>query len=128
MREGEEEGGGREGGMRYRSAAFALKSAHALAGVGSAHFPALGVDADALLSPAAVLYLLRFAGDIITAEQTFVTGVVPPVRVVATVVLVAFVDKNFVSLETKRVGAKLCAGSVVGRDGTHLGLCIALKR
>ena len=78
--------------MRYRSAAFALKSAHALAGVGSTHFPALGVDADALLSPAAVLYLLRFAGDIITAEQTFVTGVVPPVRVVATVVLVAFVE------------------------------------
>ena len=47
--------------MRYRSAAFALKSAHALAGVGSTHFPALGVDADALLSPAAVLYLLRFS-------------------------------------------------------------------
>ena len=78
--------------MRYRSAAFALKSAHALAGPGSTHFPARGVDADALLSPAAVLYLLRFAGDIITAEQTFVTGVVPPVRVVATVVLVAFVE------------------------------------
>ena len=57
--------------MRYRSAAFALKSAHALAGVGSTHFPALGVDADALLSPAAVLYLLRFSGDVVTAEQTF---------------------------------------------------------
>ena len=78
--------------MRYRSAAFALKSAHALASPGSTHFPARGVDADALLSPAAVLYLLRFAGDIITAEQTLVTGVVPPVRVVATVVLVAFVE------------------------------------
>ena len=51
--------------MRYRSAAFALKSAHALAGVGSTHFPALGVDADALLSPAAVLYLLRFSGDVV---------------------------------------------------------------
>ena len=61
--------------MRYRSAAFALKSAHALAGVGSTHFPTLGVDADALLSPAAVLYLLRFSGDIVTAEQTLVTGV-----------------------------------------------------
>ena len=60
--------------MRYRSAAFALKSAHALASPGSTHFPARGVDADALLSPAAVLYLLRFAGDIITAEQTFVTS------------------------------------------------------
>ena len=78
--------------MRYRSAAFARLSAHALAGDGSTHFPARGVDADALLSPAAVLYLLRFSGDIVTAEQTFVTGVVPPVRVVATVVLVAFVE------------------------------------
>ena len=78
--------------MRYRSAAFARLSAHALAGDGSTHFPARGVDADALLGTAAVLYLLRFAGDIITAEQTFVTGVVPPVRVVATVVLVAFVE------------------------------------
>ena len=75
--------------MRYRSAAFALKSAHALASPGSTHFPARGVDADALLSPAAVLYLLRFSGGL---------------------------------------WAKLCAGSVVGRDGTHLGLCIALKR
>ena len=83
------EGGGRE---RYRSAAFALKSAHALAGVGSTHFPALGVDADALLSPAAVLYLLRFSGDIVTAEQTFVTGVVPPVRVVAAEILVTFAE------------------------------------
>ena len=35
--------------MRYRSAAFARLSAHALAGVGSTHFPARGVDADALL-------------------------------------------------------------------------------
>ena len=64
--------------MRYRSAAFALKSAHALASPGSTHFPARGVDADALLSPAAVLYLLRFSGDVVTAEQTFVTGVVTP--------------------------------------------------
>ena len=78
--------------MRYRSAAFALKSAHALAGPGSTHFPARGVDADALLSPAAVLYLLRFAGDIITAEQTFVTGVVPPVWVVAAEILVTFAE------------------------------------
>ena len=35
--------------MRYRSAAFARLSAHALAGDGSTHFPARGVDADALL-------------------------------------------------------------------------------
>ena len=89
--------------MRYRSAAFALKSAHALAGVGSTHFPALGVDADALLSPAAVLYLLRFSGDVVTAEQTFVTGVVTPVRVVAAEILVTLaevvrVHKNFGSL------------------------------
>ena len=90
MREGEEEG--REERMRYRSAAFALKSAHALAGVGSTHFPALGVDADALLSPAAVLYLLRFSGDVVTAEQTFVTGVVPPVRVVAAEILVTLAE------------------------------------
>ena len=90
MREGEEEG--REGGMRYRSAAFALKSAHALASPGSTHFPARGVDADALLSPAAVLYLLRFSGDIVTAEQTFVTGVVTPVRVVAAEILVALAE------------------------------------
>ena len=135
--------------MRYRSAAFALKSAHALAGPGSTHFPARGVDADALLSPAAVLYLLRFSGDIITAEQTFVTGVVPPVRVVATVVLVAFVE--IVRIDVVRptlptfavarlavlpcksqkfcVSCAFCkggAGSVVGRDGTHFGLCIAL--
>ena len=34
--------------MRYRSAAFARLSAHALAGDGSTHFPARGVDADAL--------------------------------------------------------------------------------
>ena len=61
--------------MRYRSAAFARLSAHAPAGVGSTHFPARGVDADALLSPAAVLYLLRFSSDIVTAEQTLVTGV-----------------------------------------------------
>ena len=78
--------------MRYRSAAFARLSAHAPAGVGSTHFPARGVDADALLSPAAVLYLLRFSGDIVTAEQTFVTGVVPPVWVVAAEILVAFAE------------------------------------
>ena len=91
--------------MRYRSAAFALKSAHALASPGSTHFPARGVDADALLSPAAVLYLLRFSGDIITAEQTFVTGVVPPVRVVATVVLVAFVE-IVLRLRRRRLGER----------------------
>ena len=44
--------------MRYRSAAFARLSAHALAGDGSTHFPARGVDADAFLGPAALLYLL----------------------------------------------------------------------
>ena len=78
--------------MRYRSAAFALKSAHALAGPGSTHFPARGVDADALLGTAALLYLLRFSGDIVTAEQTFVTGVVTPVRVVAAEILVTLAE------------------------------------
>ena len=78
--------------MRYRSAAFARLSAHALAGDGSTHFPARGVDADALLGTAALLYLLRFSGDIVTAEQTLVAGVVPPVRVVAAEILVAFAE------------------------------------
>ena len=78
--------------MRYRSAAFARQSAHALAGVGSTHFPARGVDADALLGTAAVLYLLRFSGDVVTAEQTFVTGVVTPVRVVAAEILVTLAE------------------------------------
>jgi len=41
--------------MRYRSAAFARLSAHALAGDGSTHFPARGVDADALFGGVAVL-------------------------------------------------------------------------
>jgi len=54
--------------MRYRSAAFALKSAHALASPGSTYFPARGVDADALLGTAALLYLLRFSGDIVRAR------------------------------------------------------------
>ena len=85
--------GGREGGRdEVSSAAFALKSAHALASPGSTHFSALGVDADALLSPAAVLYLLRFSGDVVTAEQTFVTGVVTPVRVVAAEILVTLAE------------------------------------
>ena len=78
--------------MRYRSAAFARLSAHALAGDGSTHFPARGVDADALLGTAALLYLLRFSGDIVTAEQTLVAGVVPPVRVVAAEILVTFAE------------------------------------
>ena len=112
--------------MRYRSAAFALKSAHALAGPGSTHFPARGVDADALLSPAAVLYLLRFSGDIVTAEQTFVTGVVPPVRVVAAEILVTLaevvrVHKNFGSLV---LFAKV-AREVLS-DGTGLTLACVL--
>ena len=78
--------------MRYRSAAFARLSAHALAGDGSTHFPARGVDADALLGTAALLYLLRFSGDIVTAEQTLVAGVVTPVRVVAAEILVALAE------------------------------------
>ena len=63
--------------MRYRSAAFALKSAHALAGVGSTHFPALGVDADALLSPAAVLYLLRFSSAAAPAQRPAASSASP---------------------------------------------------
>ena len=59
--------------MRYRSAAFARLAAHALAGDGSTHFPARGVDANAFLRSTALLYLLRFSGDVVTAEQTFVT-------------------------------------------------------
>ena len=42
--------------------------------------------------PAAVLYLLRFSGDVVTAEQTFVTGVVTPVRVVAAEILVTLAE------------------------------------
>ena len=104
--------------MKYRSAAFARLSAHALAGDGSTHFPARGVDADALLGTAALLYLLRFSGDIVTAEQTLVAGVVPPKERVTKILCLLC-----------RVAGKAVRGSVVGRDGTHLGLGIcALKR
>ena len=72
-------------------AAFARLSAHALAGDGSAHFPARGVDADAFLGPAALLYLLRLCGDIVTTEESLVSRAVAPVRVVAAVVVVTFV-------------------------------------
>ena len=125
--------------MRYRSAAFARLSAHALAGDGSTHFPACGVDADALLGTAALLYLLRFSGDIVTAEQTFVTGVVPPVRVVAAEILVTLaevvridvvrpapvrLDKNFVSLV--QGGGKAVAREVLSH-GTRLTLACVLR-
>ena len=80
--------------MRYRSAAFARLAAHALAGDGSTHFPARGVDANALLGTAALLYLLRFSGDIVTAEQTLVAGVVPPKeRVTKILCLLCFLQR-----------------------------------
>ena len=78
--------------MRYRSAAFARQSAHALASPGSTHFPARGVDADAFLSSTALLYLLGFSSDIITSERSLITGVVTPVRIVAAVVLITFTE------------------------------------
>ena len=73
-------------------AAFARLSAHALARDGSTHFPARGVDADAFLGPAALLYLLGFGRDVVATERALVSCVVPPIRIVTTVVLITFVE------------------------------------
>ena len=44
------------------------------------------------MGTAAPVYLLRFSGDIVTAEQTLVAGVVTPVRVVAAEILVTLAE------------------------------------
>ena len=88
--------------MRYRSAAFARLAAHALAGDGSTHFPARGVDADAFLGAAALLYLLGFGRDVVATERALVPCVVPPIRIVTTVVLVAFVKVVRVDVWSRR--------------------------
>ena len=53
-------------------AAFARLPTDALAGDGSTHFPASGVDADAFLGAAALLYLLGFGRDVVATVDCLV--------------------------------------------------------
>ena len=62
------------------------------------------------MGPAALLYLLRLRGDIVTTEESLVSRAVAPVRVVATVVLVTFVKVVRVDV----VGPALVILAVVG--------------
>ena len=87
-------------------AAFARLPTDALASDGSTHLPARGVHADAFLGPAALLYLLRLRGDIVTTEESLVSRAVAPVRVVATVVLVAFVEVVRIDVEVRSATAR----------------------